>query len=188
MGSRFRSLSLTTIENKNRLLEQAVREGWWCGFAHDPISLSRASPKIVKEGFTFMNKLSEFRNEPYTDFSLPENRQKMEAALRKVKAEFGKDYDLLVAGERVSTPDKLKSLNPSRPAEIVGTHSKATSAIAQQAIEKAYSYFPKWSATPAMDRVEMLLRAGAMLRERKLEFDAWLCYEAARRGPKLKPK
>jgi glyoxylase-like metal-dependent hydrolase (beta-lactamase superfamily II) len=27
---------LTTIENKARLLEQAVRDGWWCGFAHDP--------------------------------------------------------------------------------------------------------------------------------------------------------
>ncbi len=27
---------LTTIGNKTRLLEQAVREGWWCGFAHDP--------------------------------------------------------------------------------------------------------------------------------------------------------
>jgi glyoxylase-like metal-dependent hydrolase (beta-lactamase superfamily II) len=27
---------LTTIENKTRLLEQAVREQWWCGFAHDP--------------------------------------------------------------------------------------------------------------------------------------------------------
>jgi glyoxylase-like metal-dependent hydrolase (beta-lactamase superfamily II) len=26
---------LTTIENKARLLETAVREGWWCGFAHD---------------------------------------------------------------------------------------------------------------------------------------------------------
>jgi glyoxylase-like metal-dependent hydrolase (beta-lactamase superfamily II) len=27
---------LITIENKTRLLEQAVRERWWCGFAHDP--------------------------------------------------------------------------------------------------------------------------------------------------------
>jgi len=27
---------LTTIENKARLLDQAVRERWWCGFAHDP--------------------------------------------------------------------------------------------------------------------------------------------------------
>ena len=27
---------LQTIENKTRILEQAVRERWWCGFAHDP--------------------------------------------------------------------------------------------------------------------------------------------------------
>jgi glyoxylase-like metal-dependent hydrolase (beta-lactamase superfamily II) len=27
---------LTTIETKAGLLEAAVREGWWCGFAHDP--------------------------------------------------------------------------------------------------------------------------------------------------------
>ncbi len=27
---------LTVIENKTRLLDQAVRENWWCGFAHDP--------------------------------------------------------------------------------------------------------------------------------------------------------
>jgi glyoxylase-like metal-dependent hydrolase (beta-lactamase superfamily II) len=27
---------LTVIENKTRLLEQAMRENWWCGFAHDP--------------------------------------------------------------------------------------------------------------------------------------------------------
>jgi glyoxylase-like metal-dependent hydrolase (beta-lactamase superfamily II) len=27
---------LITIENKARLLDQAVRERWWCGFAHDP--------------------------------------------------------------------------------------------------------------------------------------------------------
>ena len=27
---------LTAIKTKTRLLEQAVRENWWCGFAHDP--------------------------------------------------------------------------------------------------------------------------------------------------------
>ncbi len=37
---------LTTIENKNRLLEQAVREGWWCGFAHDP---NLAFARIAKD-------------------------------------------------------------------------------------------------------------------------------------------
>ena len=130
-----------------------------------------------------MNKLPEFRNEPYTDFTVPENRLRMEEALRKVKAELGKDYDLMVAGERISTGDKLKSVNPSRPSELIGSHSKATPEIAQKAIQKVYDYFPTWSATPAEQRIEMLLRAASMLRERKLEFDAWLCLEAGKTWP-----
>ncbi len=130
-----------------------------------------------------MNKLPEFRNEPYTDFTVPENRLRMEEALRKVKAELGKDYDLIVAGERISTGDKLKSVNPSRPSELIGSHSKATPEIAQKAIQKVYDYFPTWSATPAEQRIEMLLRAASMLRERKLEFDAWLCFEAGKTWP-----
>ena len=34
-------------------------------------------------------KLPEFRNEPYTDFSRPENRKRMEEALAKVRAQTG---------------------------------------------------------------------------------------------------
>jgi 1-pyrroline-5-carboxylate dehydrogenase len=130
-----------------------------------------------------MTKLPEFRNEPYTDFTLPENRSRMEAAMRKVKAEFGKDYDLLVSGERISTPDKLKSVNPSRPSEIIGSHSKASPEIARNAIEKVHAYFPVWAATSPESRVEMLMRASSLLRDRKLEFDAWLCYEAGKTWP-----
>ena len=130
-----------------------------------------------------MNQLPEFRNEPYTDFTLSENRQRMEEALRKVKAELGRDYDLLVAGLRISTGDKLRSVNPSRPSELIGAHSKASPEIALQAMERVFAYFPTWAATPAESRVEMLLRAGALLRERKLEFDAWLCLEAGKTWP-----
>jgi len=36
--------------------------------------------------------VSEFTNEPFIDFSKPENRSRMEAALKKVKAEFGREY------------------------------------------------------------------------------------------------
>jgi 1-pyrroline-5-carboxylate dehydrogenase len=129
------------------------------------------------------NKLAEFRNEPYTDFSKPENRARMEQALDKVRAELGRDYDLLVAGERIKTGDKLVSVNPSRPSEVVGKHSKATAEIAKAGLEKVYAYFPTWAATPAEKRVEMLLRAASILRERKLEFDAWLCLEAGKTWP-----
>lgn len=130
-----------------------------------------------------MNKLPEFRNEPYTDFTLPENRARMEQALAKVRSELGRDYDLMIAGERIGTRDKLVSVNPSRPSEIVGTHFKASPEIALKGLEKVYSYFPAWAATPAEDRVQMLLRAASILRDRKLEFDAWLCFEAGKTWP-----
>ena len=48
--------------------------------------------------------MPDFKNEPYTDFSIAANRQSMEAALAKVRSEFGREYDLSIAGERLRTP------------------------------------------------------------------------------------
>ena len=92
-----------------------------------------------------------FANEPVADFSKPANREAMERALREVRAQFGREYELLIAGRREKTGDQLKSLNPSRPSEIVGVHNKATAALAKEAVEAAHAYFPEWSAVPAVD-------------------------------------
>jgi 1-pyrroline-5-carboxylate dehydrogenase len=127
--------------------------------------------------------LPAFKNEPFADFSQPENRRAMEQALRAVRSEFGKEYELWIGGERVRTPEKFESRNPSRPDEIVGIHQKATTELASRAVEDAHAYFPEWSRTPAEERVRMLLRASAILRERKKEFDAWLVFEAGKTWP-----
>src|ERR1044071_8272791 len=89
--------------------------------------------------------LSEFRNEPWADFSLPANRQAMEAALKKARSEFGREYQLRIGGEWISTGDKLISVNPSNPQELVGVHHKATAELAKRAVESAYAAFPEWS-------------------------------------------
>jgi 1-pyrroline-5-carboxylate dehydrogenase len=127
--------------------------------------------------------LSAFSNEPVADFSKPANRQAMEKALGEVRAQLGREYDLLIAGRREKTSDKLKSLNPSRSSEVVGIHSKATGALAKDAVEAAHSFFPQWIATPAATRAETLLRAAALFRKRKFEFDAWLVFEAGKTWP-----
>jgi 1-pyrroline-5-carboxylate dehydrogenase len=124
--------------------------------------------------------LPAFQNEPYADFSIPERRAAMERALAEVRAQFGREYELSIGGERVKTSGKLESLNPSNPAEIVGIHQKATPGLARRAVEEAYTFFPEWSRTPAPERAAMLLRAAAILRARKMEFDAWLVYEAGK--------
>ncbi|GIU73774.1 MAG: 1-pyrroline-5-carboxylate dehydrogenase [Bryobacteraceae bacterium] len=128
-------------------------------------------------------RLCDFRNEPYTDFSLSENAEKMRAALSAVRAEFGKEYDIRIGRARHRTGALLKSINPSRPSEIVGLHHKATPELAREAIAAADAYFPKWAATPVDERVAMLRRAAAILRRRKMEFDAWMVYEAGKTWP-----
>ena len=128
-------------------------------------------------------KLPDFRNEPYTDFTVPENRRRMEEALAKVRGLLGREYDILIGGERIRTGEKLTSTNPARPAEIVGVHQKATPELAKRAVETAYSNFSAWSRTPAIERVQMLLRTASLIRERKYEFDAWMVFEAGKTWP-----
>lgn len=127
--------------------------------------------------------LKRFSNEPIRDFSTRENREAMERALRDVREQLGREYDLLIAGRREKTGDLLKSLNPSRPSEVVGVHHKATAELAKEAVEAAHEYFPEWAALTPADRAALLIRVAALFRERKLEFDAWLVFEAGKTWP-----
>jgi 1-pyrroline-5-carboxylate dehydrogenase len=127
--------------------------------------------------------LPDFRNEPYTDFKLPENRARMEAAQARVRSLLGREYPLLIGGERVRTGDKLTSVNPARPSEVVGVLQMATREQALKAIDTAYRNFTEWSRTPAEERIRMALRVAEIIRERKLEFDAWLVFEAGKTWP-----
>src|SRR5579862_4376679 len=124
--------------------------------------------------------LAAFSNEPVCSFSKPEEMQAAQEALKKVRAEFGREYELWIAGARHKTGDLLTSVNPSKPSEIIGKHHKATPELAKLAIEDAHAYFPEFSRTPVEKRIEMAARVPAIIRERKFEFDAWLVAEAGK--------
>ncbi len=124
--------------------------------------------------------LPEFRNEPLTDFSRPENRASMEAALAKVGFDLGREYPLLIGGQRVRTERRLRSTNPARPDEVVGVHLAADADQARQSIAAAHEYFPCWSSRPAAERAEVLLGAARIFRQRKHEFSAWMIYEVGK--------
>jgi 1-pyrroline-5-carboxylate dehydrogenase len=130
-----------------------------------------------------VRNLPAFRNEPYTDFSIPAHRAAMEDALRRVRAQFGREYDLWIGGKPFRTGEKLVSRNPSAPSEIVGIHQMASAADAAAAVESAAAFFPEWRNTPAEIRSAMLLVAADLIRRRKLEFNAWLVYEAGKTWP-----
>ncbi len=127
--------------------------------------------------------VSEFTNEPFVDFSKPENRRAMEEALKKVAAEFGREYAMYIGGKRVTTSEKRASTNPSHPSQAIGMFQVATAEIAKQAVEAAHNAFDAWKRVPAERRAECLFRAAKILRERKFEISALMCYEVGKTWP-----
>jgi len=126
---------------------------------------------------------TEFRNEPFTDFSKDENAAAMRDALEKVKAQLGNEYPLVLGGERIKTGDTLDSINPANRTEVVGKFHKATKELANKAVESAHQAFKTWRNVSAKERADLLFRTAALLRERKHEFSAWMIYEVAKTWP-----
>jgi 1-pyrroline-5-carboxylate dehydrogenase len=125
----------------------------------------------------------EFRNESLTDFSVEENAQAMREALNRVRGELGRDYPLVIGGERVETGQTFDSTNPARKTELVGRFQKANEELTRAAVERADAAFKTWSRTAPRERAELLFRVAALLRERKHEFSAWMVHEVAKSWP-----
>jgi NAD-dependent aldehyde dehydrogenases len=123
---------------------------------------------------------SEFRNEPFTDFSKEENAQAMRAAIEKVKNELGQEYPLVIGGERIKTDKKFESFNPANKTQVVGRFQKATEELARRSVETAFETFQTWRNTPARERADILFRVAAILRERKHEMSAWMIHEVGK--------
>jgi 1-pyrroline-5-carboxylate dehydrogenase len=121
-----------------------------------------------------------FVNEPLTDFSREENARKMRAAIEKVRSQLGREYDLIIGGKRVKTQDKIKSINPAKPSEIVGLHQKASKEHVEPAMDAALKAFETWSRTSVEERASLLFQVGDLIRERKFEFAAWMVFEVSK--------
>ncbi|MFC7687830.1 L-glutamate gamma-semialdehyde dehydrogenase [Ureibacillus sp. GCM10028918] len=121
-----------------------------------------------------------YKSEPLTDFSVEENRQAYLEALKKVESELGKEYPLIIGGERVTTEQKIVSYNPSNTIEVVGSVSKANQELAEKAMQIADSTFITWKKVNPVMRAEVLFKAAAIVRRRKFELSAWLTKEAGK--------
>jgi 1-pyrroline-5-carboxylate dehydrogenase len=127
--------------------------------------------------------VNEFRNEPLTDFSNEANAQAMRTAIETVKSQLGREYPLVIGGERITTGSKLDSFNPANRTQLVGRFNKATKELAIRAVEAADKAFESWKQQRATDRVNLLFRVAAIMRERKHELSAWMIHEVAKTWP-----
>ena len=124
--------------------------------------------------------IKEYTPEPLTDFSKEENKRAFEEALALVKSEFGKEYPLVINGEKIYTEKKIVSYNPAKKDEVVGVVSKATQELADRAIKEAAEVFEEWKNWAPDARARLLFKAAAIMRRRKHELSAVMVYEAGK--------
>ena len=124
-----------------------------------------------------------YSNEPYSDFTVPANEAAYQLALAGIREQLGVHYPLVIGGEAVDTGRKIDSVNPGRPAEVVGSAAGADAQLADRAIQSAWSAFPGWSQRPAEDRARHLVKLAALMRARKYELSAWETLEASKNWP-----
>ncbi len=120
---------------------------------------------------------TEFRNEPFTDFTNHENKKLMESALTKVASEFDREYPIVIGKENIITENKIKSFNPSNKTEIVGIAQKGTVALAEKAIDVALKTFHSWKNTKPSERADYLFKIADLMRQKKHELSATMVYE-----------
>ena len=124
--------------------------------------------------------LSEFRNEPLTDFSVPENRKAFSEALARVESRLPIEGSNRIGGKKVGAEKKFRSVNPSRKSQVIGTFPEGTRADGERAVEAAAGAFPTWSRTKPKERCELVLRIASIIRDRKHEFSAMLVLEESK--------
>lgn len=127
--------------------------------------------------------VSAFHNEPPTDFTIGNEREKIPAAIAQLRQRLGRRYPLVIGKKKVSTAEWLPSLNPANQKEIVGYAAQATIAEAEDALTAARAAQPDWARTPSEKRAAILEKVASLMRRDKAALCALEVLEAGKNWP-----
>jgi predicted delta-1-pyrroline-5-carboxylate dehydrogenase group 2 len=123
--------------------------------------------------------LPPFANEPVLELRQASARESLLDALRTLDARMPLRVPVLIDGEPGSDDD-FESTDPGSPSRVVATAGRADEADASAAVEAAARGVRAWGVKPAAERAEVLRRAAAALRDRRLELAALQARECAK--------
>ena len=127
--------------------------------------------------------IPKFRNEPLVDFSKSDLRKKQASAIAVLRETLGREYPIVIGGERIIAPQKFSSFNPSRSAEVVGVFQKGDADIAGKAMNAALSAFDEWKNVLPAKRAACLFRAARLMRKQRWELNAVMILEVGKPWP-----
>ena len=128
-----------------------------------------------------------FQNEPPTDFTRPDKRRLMLSAIEASRkgmfpASTGDRANIfpVIGGQTVEGGEVLVMRDPGDTEHILGTACLGRAADAERAVSVARAAFPRWSATPAQERAEVLLRAAQIMRRDRFALAAVEVFECGK--------
>ena len=121
-----------------------------------------------------------YENAPLVNFVHREAQEKMQNALRDVRARFGAQYPAVINGQKVSTGKWMPSVNPSNPAEVVGSVAEAGIPEAEAAVKAAGAAFTHWCRVSVEHRAQLLERVAQIMDRRRYELSAVEVYEVGK--------
>jgi len=175
-----------------RLLENTSNEGFLRAknrgesttnqLLQNPVDLLKVAPASSRPSPDPAGKMPAllFRNASNTDFTRPAAREALRSALTTVTARLGQKHPLIIGGKKIFDHELIASVNPARPAQIIGYWNRATIADADAALAAARAAFPSWRDTSADARGKIIERAADLMESRRQELNALLILEAGK--------
>jgi 1-pyrroline-5-carboxylate dehydrogenase len=129
-----------------------------------------------------MGSATEVEKITYT--ATPEQIERMhetfDAALVEARGEFGRTYPMLIDGEEREGTGTFEVRAPADREVLIGRFRLGSERDVDEAVVAAARAFPEWSARPFGERVAVMRRAAALIRERKFRLASLLIVEAGK--------
>ena len=124
----------------------------------------------------------EFRNERTWQNAVETTRTEefhaaYEAAVDKVRADFGQKHPMIIGGQDVWATSTFEDTSPADTNLVLGLFQKGGRPHSKHAIKAAKAAFPHWATTAYTDRVRLVQRAADLISERKFALAALMSFE-----------
>ena len=101
-------------------------------------------------------------------------------ALVRVKGNLGQPHPMLINGVGRAGARTFEVRSPIDRDIVIGSFAAGTADDVDDAVAAAKAAYPGWAKTPWQDRVAIIRRAAALIRERKFDLAAILIMEAGK--------
>lgn len=157
-----------------RLLENTSNEGFLRVASSNNADRGAllAAPEVPENEEVAATDTSIFKNHPPADFTQKSTRAAFRDALQTTRATLGATFPPVIDGIAAPTADFFLSLNPAKPAELVGRIGAASAEQADTAVAAARKSFATWSLRPVEERAAWLRRVADLMARRRFELAA----------------